>query len=110
MRWSLNKKLVLIMIALTAAMLVTMFVFNLYSERALYKAIQIKISEISESIHLAIEEMTKKEKPDEMRLYHYLKKIKSEGVQEIDIIDSATRITASTNPRSEEHTSELQSH
>ncbi len=98
MSWTLNKKLIIIMVALSATMIAMMQVINIYSERALLRAIQRKTEEISESVHLAIEEMTREDRADMMRLYRYLKRLESEGVEEINIIDSATRITASTNP------------
>lgn len=98
MKWTLNRKLILIMASLSAAIILTMLIFNLYSERALFRAVEKKTGEITESIHLAIEEMSKNDAPDRMRLYNYLKEIKPEGVQEISIIDGSTRITASTNP------------
>ncbi len=98
MKWTLNKKLIIMMAALSASVIITMSVFNYYSEKALLAAIQKKTSEITESIHLAIEEITTKERHDDMRLYEYLKRLKSEGIKEISIIDGATRITASTNP------------
>ena len=97
-KWTLNKKLILMMAALSAAVIFIMFILNIYYERALLTTLQQKTSEITESLHLAIEEITKQEKKDYKSLASYLKKLKAGGIKEISIIDGATRIRASTDP------------
>ncbi|NOY65757.1 MAG: HAMP domain-containing protein [Nitrospirae bacterium] len=97
-KWTLNKKLILMMAALSAAVILIMFILNIYYEQALLTTLQQKTSEITESLHLAIEEITKQEKKDYKNLASYLNKLKAGGIKEISIIDSATRIRASTDP------------
>ena len=96
-KWTLNKKLILMMVALSAAVIIITSILNIYYERALLTRLQEKTSEITESLHLAIAEITKKGKKDYTSLATYLKKLKSGGIKEISIIDGATRIRASTN-------------
>jgi signal transduction histidine kinase len=76
-----------------------MFILNIYYERALLTTLQQKTSEITESLHLAIEEITKQEKKDYKNLASYLKKLKAGGIKEISIIDGATKIRASTDTK-----------
>lgn len=98
-KWTLNKKLILMMAGLSAAVILIMLVLNIYSEQALLTTLQQKTSEITESLHLAIEEITKQEKKDYKSLASYLNKLKAGGIKEISIIDSATKIRASTDPK-----------
>jgi|Deesub1362B_J571_1020462.scaffolds.fasta_scaffold00010_239 signal transduction histidine kinase len=98
MRWTLNRKLILMMTCLCATVVILMVVLNIYFERALMKAVERKTVELTEAVHLAIEEIMKSEERDYMKLYNQLKKLQPEGVKEIDIIDGATRVKASTNP------------
>ncbi len=97
MKWSLNKKLILIMVSLSTATILTMLAFDLYSERVLYATIGHKIANIMDSTRVAIEEMTKKKEVSSEDLHSSLTRLHSEGLREINIIDSAIRIRASTN-------------
>ncbi len=98
MRWTLNKKLIIMILSLSASLLLMMTLFGLYSERLLLLKLQKKTTEITEAIHLAIQEISKTEGQDIMGLYRYLKKLRTEGIKEISIIDSQIRVKASTNP------------
>jgi signal transduction histidine kinase len=97
MRWTLNRKLVFIMVVLSSLLIGVMYLFNEYYERQLYMSITGKTRDLIRSIQLAVEEMTKKDH-DDMKLFHFLKEIRSEGISEIHIIDSALKIAESTNP------------
>ena len=98
MRWSLNKKLIIMILSLSASLLLMMTLFGIYSERLLLQKLQKKTTEITEAIHLAIQEISKTEGQDIMELYRYLKRLKSRGVSEISIIDSQIKVRASSNP------------
>ncbi len=97
MRWTLNRKLVFIMVVLSSLLIGVMYSFNEYYERQLYMSITGKTRDLIRSIQLAVEEMTKKDH-DDMKLFHFLKEIRSEGISEINIIDSALKIAESTSP------------
>jgi signal transduction histidine kinase len=97
MRWTLNRKLVFIMVVLSSLLIGVMYSFNEYYERQLYMSITAKTRDLIRSIQLAVEEMTRKDHND-MKLLRFLKEIRSEGISEINIIDSALTITESTNP------------
>ncbi|NOX20774.1 MAG: HAMP domain-containing protein [Nitrospirae bacterium] len=98
MKWTLNRKLILMIVSLSASLILMMTLFGLYSERLLLEKLQKKTTEITEAIHLAIQEISKTEQKDIMGLFNYLKNLRTEGIKEISIIDSETRIQASTNP------------
>ena len=98
MKWTLNRKLILMIVSLSASLILMMTLFGLYSERLLLEKLQKKTTEITEAIHLAIQEISKTEQKDIMGLFNYLKNLRTEGIKEISIIDSETRIRASTNP------------
>ncbi len=97
MRWTLNKKLFFIMVVMSSLLIGMMYSFNEYYERQLYMSITGKTRDLIRSIQLSVEEMTKKDH-DDMKLFHFLKEIRSEGISEINIIDSAMKIAESTNP------------
>lgn len=97
MKWSLNKKLILIMVSLSVAIVVSMLIFDFYSERLLYRKLGEKIGNIMDSTRVAIEEMTRQEKTPGTDLLQSLAKMHTEGLREVNIIDSAIRIRASTN-------------
>ncbi|GBE01978.1 sporulation kinase E [bacterium BMS3Bbin06] len=98
MQWTLNKKLIFIMVALSATMISMILAFNLYSERVLYMTLASKMGRLMDSTRIAIEEMTSKDKSQRISLLRDLKRLNSEGIREINIIDASTKITASTNP------------
>ncbi|RMG70166.1 MAG: sensor histidine kinase [Nitrospirae bacterium] len=98
MVWTLNKKLIFMILALSASLLLMMTLFGFYSERLLLAKLQKKTTEITEAIHLAIQEIAGTESQDIMGLYRYLKGLKTEGIKEISIIDNQIKVKASTNP------------
>ncbi|HHN65632.1 MAG TPA: hypothetical protein ENK09_09755, partial [Nitrospirae bacterium] len=79
-KWTLNKKLILMMVALSAAVIIITSILNIYYERALLTRLQEKTTEITESLHLAIAEITREGKRDYTSLATYLKKLKSGGI------------------------------
>lgn len=85
------------MVVLCSLLIGVMYSFNEYYERQLYMSITAKTRDLIRSIQLAVEEMTRKDHND-MKLFHFLKEIRSEGISEINIINSALTIAESTNP------------
>ncbi len=94
----MNIKLTFMMLCLSGALILLMWLLNLYSERALLQETERRTVELAEAIHLAIEETVGTGEKDYMKLYYRLKELKPRGIREINIIDGATRIRASTNP------------
>ena len=97
---SLNKKLVFMMLCLSALSLSVLFIIYVQSERALEKQLETQIIELTQAIQVGVEEVTTSGATDEMRLKQYLHSLKSKGIKEISIISNKEEIIASTNPKS----------
>jgi signal transduction histidine kinase len=96
---SLNKKLVFMMLCLSALLLSVLFLIYVQSERALEKQLETQIVELTQAIQVGVEEVTTSGATDEMRLRQYLQSLKSKGIKEISIISNKDEIIASTNPK-----------
>ncbi len=97
---SLNKKLVFMMLCLSALSFSVLFIIYVQSERALEKQLETQIIELTQAIQVGVEEVTTSGLTDEMRLRQYLNSLKSKGIKEISIISNKEEIIASTNPKS----------
>ncbi|UCG77437.1 MAG: HAMP domain-containing protein [Nitrospirota bacterium] len=97
MRWTLNKKLVSMMVVLSSLLIIIMYIFNQYYEEQLFDTLKEKSRDLVRSFQLSVEEMTKKDH-DDMKLLSFLEEVRSEGISEINIIDSALKISESTDP------------
>jgi len=95
---SLNKKLILMMIFLSFILTSILMVLYSQSEKALHKAFETQIIELSKAIQVGVKEITSKGDTDEARLQQYLKSLNVKDVKEISIISNADEIIASSNP------------
>ncbi len=94
---SLTKKLVLMMLFLTAILLVTLITIYWQSERSLMTQIESQTAELAQAVQVGVEEVTGGTS-SETRLEQYLSSLKTKGIKEISIISNAVEIIASTNP------------
>jgi signal transduction histidine kinase len=86
------------MVSLSAAMILTMLAFNLYSERVLFSTLEERTRGLIESIRLAMGEITKQDEEQGPNVLEQFTGGDARGIREINIIDAAARITGSTNP------------
>jgi signal transduction histidine kinase len=94
---SLNKKLILMMLFLTAILLVTLITIYWQSEKNLMAQIESQTAELAQAVQVGVEEVTGGT-TNETRLEQYLASLKTKGIKEISIISNADEIIASTNP------------
>ncbi|RJQ50615.1 MAG: HAMP domain-containing protein [Nitrospiraceae bacterium] len=95
---SLNKRLIAMMLFLSMS-LISMLIFLYYhTEKALYNEFERQTYELSKSIQIGLEEVTRGGL-SEKRLENYLKKLNTKGVREIQIISTSDKIIASTNSK-----------
>ncbi len=97
-RFSLNKKLSLMMLFLSFVMIGMLMVFYSQSEKDLSREVERQTTELTKAIQIGVEEVTGSGTTDEARLSKYLTGLNAKGVKEISIISNAHEIVASTNP------------
>jgi nitrogen fixation/metabolism regulation signal transduction histidine kinase len=97
-KFSLNKKLILMMIFLSFILIVMLLFFYSQSEQDLSREIERQTTELTKAIQIGVEEVTGSGATDEARLSKYLTSLNAKGVKEISIISNAHEIVASTNP------------
>jgi nitrogen fixation/metabolism regulation signal transduction histidine kinase len=95
---SLTKKLILMMLFLTAILLVTLITIYWQSEKNLMAQIESQTAELAQAVQVGVEEVTGGT-TSETRLEQYLASLKTKGIKEISIISNADEIIASTNPK-----------
>lgn len=95
---SLNEKLIGMMLFLSLILVSILLFLYSQSDRALMEEIEKQTAELSQAIQVGVEEVTSTGFTDQMRLSHYLQKLKAKGVKEISIISNTDEIIASTNP------------
>lgn len=96
--FSLNKKLIFMMLSLSFILISILGFFYAQSEQALFRALERQTAELTKAIQIGVEEVTGSGNTDEARLSKYLKDLNAKGVKEISIISNADEIVASTNP------------
>jgi len=95
---SLTKKLILMMLFLTAILLITLITIYWQSEKNLMAQIESQTAELAQAVQVGVEEVTGGT-TNESRLEQYLASLKTKGIKEISIISNADEIIASTNPK-----------
>jgi signal transduction histidine kinase len=96
--FSLNKKLIFMMLFLSSILISTLIFFYTQSEQALFHELERQTVELTKAIQIGVEEVTGTGETDEARLSKYLQALNAKGVKEISIISNADEIVASTNP------------
>jgi nitrogen fixation/metabolism regulation signal transduction histidine kinase len=96
--FSLNKKLILMMLFLSSILIAMLLFFYTQSERDLSREVERQATELTKAIQIGVEEVTGSGTTDEARLSKYLTSLNAKGVKEISIISNAHEIVASTNP------------
>ncbi len=94
---SLTKKLIFMMLFLTAILLVTLITIYWQSEKNMLAQIESQTAELAQAVQVGVEEVTGGA-TSETRLEQYLTSLKTKGIKEISIISNADEIIASTNP------------
>lgn len=98
-KFSLNKKLSLMMLLLSFIMIGMLMFFYSQSEKDLSREVERQTTELTKAIQIGVEEVTAGSgATDEARLSKYLTGLNAKGVKEISIISNAHEIVASTNP------------
>ncbi|MFQ3573003.1 MAG: HAMP domain-containing sensor histidine kinase [Thermodesulfovibrionales bacterium] len=97
-RYSLNTRLVIIMLFLSFIMVCALLVIYSQSEKAIYREIERQTSDLTKAIQIGVEEVTATGITDEARLSKYLTELNTKGIKEISIISNKEEIVASTNP------------
>ncbi len=97
-KFSLNKKLSLMMLLLSFIMIGMLMFFYSQSEKDLSREVERQTTELTKAIQIGVEEVTGSGATDEARLSKYLTGLNAKGVKEISIISNAHEIVASTNP------------
>ncbi|HWR90448.1 MAG TPA: HAMP domain-containing sensor histidine kinase [Dissulfurispiraceae bacterium] len=96
--FSLNMKLILMMLFLSFVLISMILVLYSQSEKTLFREIERQTAELAKAIQIGVEEITASGTTDEARLEHYLKNLNAKGVNEISIISNSEEIVASSNP------------
>lgn len=96
--FSLNVKLVLMMLFLSFILISILLFFYSQSEKTLFKELEKQTIELTKAIQIGVEEVTGSGATDEARLSKYLNELNTKGIKEISIISNADEIVASTNP------------
>jgi hypothetical protein len=94
---SLTKKLICMMLFLTAILLITLITIYWQSEKNMMAQIESQTAELAQAVQVGVEEVTGGA-TSETRLDQYLTSLKTKGIKEISIISNADEIIASTNP------------
>jgi signal transduction histidine kinase len=95
---TLTRRLVAIMLLLNISLIMILMFLYYSTEKYLYIELENQIRELSKSIQLGIEEVTKDGRPDDKVLQDYLKKLNTKGINEISIISNSDKIISSTSP------------
>lgn len=98
LNFSLNKKLIFMMLFLSFILISILLFFYSQAEQSLFREIERQTKELTKAIQIGVEEVTGSGATDEARLSKYLKELNARGVKEISIISNADEIVASTNP------------
>ena len=96
--FSLNVKLVLMMLFLSFMLISILLFFYSQSEKTLFRELEKQTIELTKAIQVGVEEVTGSGTTDEARLSKYLNEQNTKGIKEISIISNADEIVASTNP------------
>lgn len=94
----LSTKLLLMLSALTALSIGSLFLFYAHNEQLLVQEVTDNVKDLSSAIQISVEELTSQESTNEGRLRDYVNRLTKKGVKEISIISNAEEIIASSNP------------
>ncbi|MEW6713939.1 MAG: ATP-binding protein [Nitrospirota bacterium] len=97
--FSLNKKLVAMMLFLNLSLIAVLVFLYYQTEKGVYNEFERRTSELSKAIQIGLEQATSSGLMDEKRLKGYLEKLNTKGVKEISVISTSDRIISSTNPK-----------
>ena len=95
---SLQTKLVLMMVALSATVMLSMSILYTQSEKRLISEVHSHTEELVKAIEVSVERLTTQGVTDEVRLGDYIKRLNKKGIEEISIIAKNEEIIASSDP------------
>ncbi|MFB3924882.1 MAG: PAS domain-containing sensor histidine kinase [Syntrophales bacterium] len=95
---SLNKKLILMMLFLSAILLTILLIHHWQTEKALVREFEKQTADLSKAIQVGVEKVTGSMTTRESGLEQYLKTLKSKGIKEISVISTTDEVIASSNP------------
>lgn len=96
---SLNKKLIAIMLFLSASLMSILVILYYQTEKSIFNEFEKQVAELSKGIQVGIKEVTSSGLSDQKLLENYLQKLNTKGVKEISIISNSDKIISSTNPQ-----------
>lgn len=97
-RYSLRLRLVGIMLFTTACLVALLVAFYYQAEQGFYNEFSRQNEALSKAVRIALEGTAGRPPTDFKTLDNYLKQLDLQGVYEVSVISSASRIVASTNP------------
>jgi signal transduction histidine kinase len=97
-RYSLRLRLVGIMLFTTASLVALLVAFYYQTEQGFYNEFSRQNEALSKAVKIALEGTAGRTPADFKSLDNYLKHLDLQGVHEVSVISSASRIVASTNP------------
>ena len=95
---SLQAKLVLMMVALSATVMLSMSILYTQSEKRLISEVHSHTEELVKAIEVSVERLTTQGVTDEVRRGDYIKRLNKKGIEEISIIAKNEEIIASSDP------------
>ncbi len=95
---SLNKKLIAMMLFLSAILLSVFLVLQFQAEQALIKEFEKQTEDLSKAIQVGVEKVTADNIGAKSGVEQYIKTLKSKGIKEISVISNDEEIVASSNP------------
>jgi signal transduction histidine kinase len=95
---SLNKKLILMMLCLSAILLSILLILHWQAESALIREFESQTAELTKAIQVGVERVTGSYSTKESGLESYIKTLKSKGINEISVISTTEEVIASSNP------------
>jgi hypothetical protein len=95
---NLQTKLVLMMVAFSATVMLSMSILYTQSEKRLISEVHSHTEELVKAIEVSVERLTTQGVTDEVRLGDYIKRLNKKGIEEISIIAKNEEIIASSDP------------
>lgn len=99
LKLNLQTKLLFMMVALSAVLMMTMFILYTQSEERLINEVHNHTEELVSAIEVSVERLTTQGVTDEIRLGEYIKKLNKKGIKEISVISNSEEIIASSDPK-----------
>jgi len=98
-KWSLKAKLVGMMLALSFASALLLFVMDSRGVREIALAVQSQNEDLSQAFQISVDEITTQGFTNQARLQDFISTLKRKGVKEISILSNERQVLESSNPK-----------